>query len=68
MILSIRSINETKKTTNFDILTRLLKNTPDDIMNYIISVFKETLKNDGEDGWNLLMKYDSLSTREFLSQ
>lgn len=54
-------------------LSRILKHSPDDVMKAAIEPFRQALKDDstqtppGRSGWNLLMKYDTLSTREYLT-
>lgn len=46
---------------------RLLKYSPDEIMSATIEQFRQKLEEDPHEGWTLLMKYDTCSTRQFLS-
>ncbi|KAI1329873.1 hypothetical protein F5Y16DRAFT_364929 [Xylariaceae sp. FL0255] len=48
------------------------QHSPDDVMKAAIQPFRDALKRDvltkppGREGWDLLMRYDTLSTRQFL--
>ncbi|KAI1940051.1 hypothetical protein LOZ66_002486 [Ophidiomyces ophidiicola] len=51
----------------------VFRHTPDDVMNSTIEPLREALRQDaqsnppGRSGWDLLMKYDTYSTRQFLA-
>lgn len=52
---------------------RILKHSPDDVMKAVMKPLRDALKSDAEQvppgraGWDLLMEYDTFSTRQYLA-
>jgi hypothetical protein len=61
-------------STDDSIPRGILRQSPDEVMNAAIQPFRDALRQDAKEascrqsGWNMLMEYDTYSTREFLGR